>query len=156
MDYQQIFNEWKTDPFFDESTRQELVNLERQNNETEIKDRFYKELEFGTGGLRGIMGAGTNRMNKYTVGKATYGFGMYIKNKYSSEDCKTRGIGSKLLEELEKREKGKTIFLYTDDKCTYQFYEHREFEKVGEKDIELEIENRKIPLKCLMYCKKII
>ena len=71
-------------------------------------------------------------------------------------DCKTRGIGSKLLEELEKREKGKTIFLYTDDKCTYQFYEHREFEKVGEKDIELEIENRKIPLKCLMYCKKII
>ena len=92
MDYKQNFNFWKTDTFFDESTREELINLEKQNNETEIKDRFYKELEFGTGGLRGIMGAGTNRMNKYTVGKATFGFGMYIKNKYSSDDCKTRGI----------------------------------------------------------------
>ena len=70
-------------------------------------------------------------------------------------DSKTRGIGTKLLQEFEKREKGKTIFLYTDSQCTYQFYEHRGFERVGEKDIELEIENRKIPLKCLMYYKKI-
>ena len=89
---QQIFNQWKTDLFFDEQTREELYQLEKQNNETELKDRFYKELEFGTGGLRGIMGAGTNRMNKYTVGKATYGFGMYIKNKYSEEECANRGI----------------------------------------------------------------
>lgn len=60
-----------------------------------------------------------------------------------------------MIKEFEKREKGKTIFLYTDSQCTYQFYEHRGFKRVGEKDIEFEIENRKIPLKCLMYCKKI-
>ena len=88
----QIFEYWKTDTFFDKNTQAELNKLEQENNQAEIKDRFYKELEFGTGGLRGIMGAGTNRMNKYTVGKATLGFGNYIKNKYSEEECKTRGI----------------------------------------------------------------
>lgn len=88
--YQDKYQEWLTSEFFDEETKGELRIVE--SDDTEIKDRFYKELEFGTGGLRGIMGAGTNRMNKYTVGKATFGFGKYIKNKYSEEDCKTRGI----------------------------------------------------------------
>ena len=59
------FEKWLNDEFFDEETREELSNL---TDEKEIEDRFYRDLEFGTGGLRGIMGAGTNRMNKYTMG----------------------------------------------------------------------------------------
>ena len=60
---------WCTSPIFDDATKSELKSLE--GNEDEIFDRFYRELEFGTGGLRGVIGAGTNRMNFYTVGKAT-------------------------------------------------------------------------------------
>ena len=67
---------WCTSPVFDEKTREELKAL--AGNEAEITDRFYKELEFGTGGLRGVIGAGTNRMNLYTVGKATQGLANYI------------------------------------------------------------------------------
>ena len=62
---------WSTDPFFDETTRNELLAI--ADNSTEIEDRFYKDLEFGTGGLRGIIGAGTNRINAYTVAKASAG-----------------------------------------------------------------------------------
>ena len=71
MDYMDKYNFWLTSPQFDEETRKELEAI--KGNDLEIKDRFYKDLEFGTGGLRGIIGAGTNRMNKYTVGKATQG-----------------------------------------------------------------------------------
>lgn len=67
---------------FDEDTRKELESI---TDEKEIEDRFYKDLEFGTGGLRGIMGAGANRMNKYTVGKATKGLCEYLKNEFSGE-----------------------------------------------------------------------
>ena len=70
------YNIWMTSDSFDEATREELKSI--KGNDNEIKDRFYKELEFGTGGLRGIIGAGTNRMNKYTVGKATQGLASYI------------------------------------------------------------------------------
>jgi len=70
------YNEWLTDDFFDLDTKKELEGI--KGNESEITERFYKELEFGTGGLRGIMGAGTNRMNQYTVGKATQGLADYI------------------------------------------------------------------------------
>ena len=84
------YQSWLSNSIFDEETKTELKYIE--NNETEIKDRFYKELEFGTGGLRGIMGAGTNRMNKYTVGRATLGYGRFLKNTYSEEECKTRGV----------------------------------------------------------------
>lgn len=76
MDYIKKYEQWCTDKSFDEETKKEL--LEIKNNENEIKDRFYKELEFGTAGLRGIIGAGTNRMNKYTVGKATQGLANFI------------------------------------------------------------------------------
>ncbi|MBP3255415.1 MAG: phospho-sugar mutase [Clostridia bacterium] len=76
MEYLEIYKKWCEEETFDESTKKEL--LEIKNNEKEIEDRFYKELEFGTAGLRGIMGAGTNRMNKYTVGKATQGLANYI------------------------------------------------------------------------------
>lgn len=67
---------------------------------------------------------------------------------------KIKGIGTFLLKELEKREKGKELYLFTDDKCTYQFYEHRGFDKVGEEKIILNI-GKKTPLKCFLYRKKI-
>lgn len=79
MDYLEKYNEWCTSSIFDENTKNELKNLKDEN---EIKDRFYKNLEFGTAGLRGIIGAGTNRMNKYTVTQATQGLANYIKKNH--------------------------------------------------------------------------
>ena len=76
MDYLKKYNEWLENEDIDEETKREL--LEIKDNEEEIKDRFYKNLEFGTAGLRGVVGAGTNRMNKYTVGKASQGLANYI------------------------------------------------------------------------------
>ena len=76
MNYLEEYKRWCESPEFDEETKKEL--LEIKDNDAEIEDRFYKELEFGTAGLRGIIGAGTNRMNKYTVGKATQGLANYI------------------------------------------------------------------------------
>ncbi len=81
MNYSEKYQKWLS--FADEETKKELLSI--QNNEKEIEDRFYKDLAFGTGGLRGIMGAGSNRMNKYTVGKATFGLANYLKSKYSGE-----------------------------------------------------------------------
>ena len=92
MDYLDLYNFWKTDEFFDIATRNELAALNLEADEKEIEDRFYRDLEFGTGGLRGVMGAGTNRMNKYTVGKATKGLGEYLLATYGSELCKERGV----------------------------------------------------------------
>lgn len=89
MNYKEIYEQWLNDVFFDETTRKELAAL---TDEKEIEDRFYRDLEFGTGGLRGIMGAGTNRMNKYTVGKATSGFGKYLLDTYGADACKERGV----------------------------------------------------------------
>lgn len=76
MGYHEIYEAWLEDSYFDEAARQELKSIE--GNEKEIEDRFYKELEFGTGGLRGVIGVGTNRMNIYTVRKATQGLANYI------------------------------------------------------------------------------
>ncbi len=76
MDYMETYKYWLADPYFDEATKQELLAI--KDDEKEIKDRFYRDLEFGTGGLRGIIGAGTNRMNLYTVRKATQGLANYI------------------------------------------------------------------------------
>lgn len=76
MDYLQKYNEWLNNELFDNDTKNELLKI--KDDDEEIKDRFYKDLEFGTAGLRGIMGAGTNRMNKYTVTKATQGLANYI------------------------------------------------------------------------------
>ena len=76
MDYLKEYQRWCEDPSFDVETKKELELI--KNDEEEIKDRFYKELEFGTAGLRGVIGMGTNRMNKYTVGKATQGLANYI------------------------------------------------------------------------------
>ncbi len=79
MTYQEKYEQWLT---FDEETREELLKV---TDEKEKEDRFYKDLAFGTGGLRGIMGIGSNRMNKYTVGKATFGLANYLKDKYEGE-----------------------------------------------------------------------
>ncbi|MBR2950579.1 MAG: phospho-sugar mutase [Lachnospiraceae bacterium] len=76
MTYMETYRFWLEDPYFDEQTRQELLALAEDTKE--IEDRFYKELDFGTGGLRGVIGAGTNRMNIYTVRKATQGLANYI------------------------------------------------------------------------------
>lgn len=76
MDYKSIYEGWLSNPYFDEATKEELKGI--ANDENEIKERFYADLEFGTAGLRGIIGAGTNRMNVYTVRKATQGLANYI------------------------------------------------------------------------------
>ena len=76
MNYKENYNEWLTNPYFDNETKNELLSI--QNNDDEIKERFSTELEFGTGGLRGIMGAGTSRMNIHNVRKATQGLANYI------------------------------------------------------------------------------
>lgn len=76
MSYKETFEFWLENPYFDEETKKELAAI--RNNEEEVQDRFYKELDFGTGGLRGVIGAGTNRMNFYTVRKATQGLANYI------------------------------------------------------------------------------
>lgn len=86
MGYRDLFNEWLS---LDSDTRNELLSIE---DEKEIEDRFYKDLEFGTGGLRGIMGAGSNRMNKYTVARASLGLANYFNSKKkdgaTAEKCK--------------------------------------------------------------------
>ena len=76
MGYREIYESWLENPYFDEETKKELRAL--KDDEKEIEDRFYRELEFGTAGLRGVIGAGTNRMNIYTVRKATQGLANYI------------------------------------------------------------------------------
>ena len=70
MNFKEKYNTWLSLDIIDESTKAELLSI---NDEKEIEDRFYRDLEFGTGGLRGVIGAGSNRMNIYTVGKATQG-----------------------------------------------------------------------------------
>ena len=83
MDYMKKWEYWLSSPVVDEKTKEELKKLSEKSQE--IEERFYKELEFGTAGLRGVIGMGTNRMNKYTVGKATQGLAEYIIEKGGQE-----------------------------------------------------------------------
>ena len=83
MGYKEMYEEWLNNPYFDDATKAELKAIE--GNEKEIEDRFYMDLEFGTEGLRGVIGAGTNRMNVYTVRKATQGLANYINNVHAQE-----------------------------------------------------------------------
>lgn len=83
MEYRERYEDWMNNPYFDEATREELKKIADDDNE--IKERFYKDLEFGTAGLRGIIGAGTNRLNIYTVRKATQGLANYIIAKNEKE-----------------------------------------------------------------------
>lgn len=89
MAYQEEYEKWLNNPYFDEETRKELADL--KGNDAEIEDRFYRVLEFGTGGLRGVRGAGTNRMNIYTVRQATQGLANYIL-KNGGTDGASRGV----------------------------------------------------------------
>lgn len=89
MEYIKKYNEWLNNQYFDEETKKELLAI--KDDEKEIEDRFYKDLEFGTGGLRGVIGAGTNRINKYTVRKATFGLANYIL-KNCTEEAKQKGV----------------------------------------------------------------
>ena len=89
MAYRGIYNSWVENPYFDEKTREELIAL--KDNEKEIEDRFYKNLEFGTAGLRGVIAAGTNRINIYTVRRATFGLANYIL-KNTSKEQQSRGV----------------------------------------------------------------
>ena len=82
MDYRKEYDKWCKDEYFDKETRENLIAL---NDEEEIKDRFYRTLEFGTGGLRGVIGEGTNRMNIYTVRQATQGLANYIISQKAQE-----------------------------------------------------------------------
>ena len=86
MEYRERYEGWLNDPYFDDATKEELRSIAEDDNE--IKERFYKDLEFGTAGLRGIIGAGTNRMNIYTVRKATQGLANYI----ISKDGQKKGV----------------------------------------------------------------
>ena len=81
MDITAIAKTWLTD-FFDEETKKEVQSL-MENNTQELEERFYKNIAFGTGGMRGVMGVGTNRINKYTLGKSTQGLSNYLKKKIS-------------------------------------------------------------------------
>ncbi len=83
MSYMEAYKEWCTNPYFDENTKAELAAI--KDNAAEIEDRFYRQLEFGTGGLRGVIGAGTNRMNIYTVRQATQGLANYILSQNGQE-----------------------------------------------------------------------
>ena len=89
MLYKEIYINWIENEYFDEKTREELKNLE--GNEKEIEDRFYKNLEFGTAGLRGVIAAGTNRINIYTVRRATFGLANYILKNTTKEE-QARGV----------------------------------------------------------------
>ncbi|GMQ56023.1 phospho-sugar mutase [Vallitalea sediminicola] len=88
MDYLKEYNMWLDNEYFDEETKKELREI--KDNDMEIQERFYKDLEFGTGGLRGIIGAGNNRMNIYTVRKATQGLANYIKK--NGQEASNKGV----------------------------------------------------------------
>ncbi len=94
MSYKDIYTQWCTDPYFDEDTKAELKAL---TDEKEIEDRFYRQLEFGTGGLRGVIGAGTNRMNIYTVRQATQGLANYIISQNAQDKGVAIGYDSRIM-----------------------------------------------------------
>lgn len=93
MDFRQKYELWMNSKKVDINTKEELKNI---TDEKELEDRFYKELEFGTGGLRGIIGAGSNRMNIYTVGKATQGIANYLKNVYKNDSSVSIAYDSRI------------------------------------------------------------
>ena len=98
MDYKKMYEEWLSNPYFDAETKKELESI--KDDEKEIKERFYTELEFGTGGLRGVIGAGTNRINVYTVAKATKGLAEYLLKKYGESASVVVGYDSRIKSDI--------------------------------------------------------
>lgn len=126
MGYKEIYNEWLTNAYFDADTKAELERI--ASDENEIKERFYTDLEFGTAGLRGIIGAGTNRMNIYTVRKATQGLANYILKSGNAE----KGVASHLTHagcHRNLHRKRHAAWLRTESKPMYSilFVRHRSF-----------------------------
>lgn len=106
-DYKKIYEEWLQSPYFDEDTKSELKAIAA--DEAEIKERFYTELEFGTAGLRGIIGAGTNRMNIYVVRKATQGLANYIKSLNIEGACVAIAYDSRNMSDIFSKEAALTF-----------------------------------------------
>ena len=92
MNYVERYKSWLEDKVIDERTKDELKRLDLEKDKDEIEDRFYTDLQFGTGGMRGVMGAGPNRMNKYTIGKVTQGFAYYLKEKFDEKTLSKNGV----------------------------------------------------------------
>lgn len=119
MNYRNKYELWINSPEIDEETKAELKSIA---DETDLEDRFYKDLEFGTGGLRGIIGAGSNRLNIYTVGKATQGFANYLKDKYTSPKVAiaydSRHMSKEFSEYAARVLAGNEIKVYLYDKLT--------------------------------------
>lgn len=109
-----------------------------------IQDLFYQE------GIGVYEDANKALYARYRESNAPDGEILFLA---ADPEAQAQGIGSLLLAELERRERGKKIFLYTDDACTYQFYEHRGFERAAEMDVVLDMGRKKTPLKCLLYSK---
>jgi phosphoglucomutase len=119
LNYRNKYELWINSPEIDEETKAELKSIA---DETDLEDRFYKDLEFGTGGLRGIIGAGSNRLNIYTVGKATQGFANYLKDKYTSPKVAiaydSRHMSKEFSEYAARVLAGNEIKVYLYDKLT--------------------------------------
>ena len=95
MDYRAEYEKWLAAEYIDDDTKAELKALE--GDEKEIEDRFYRQLEFGTGGLRGVIGAGTNRMNIYTVRQATQGLANYVLSENGQDKGVAIGYDSRIM-----------------------------------------------------------
>ena len=106
MEYREKYEGWLSNPYFDENTKDELRSIAEDDNE--IKERFYKDLEFGTAGLRGIIGAGTNRMNIYMVRKATQGLANYL-NKQGGKKSVAISYDSRIKSDVFAREAARVL-----------------------------------------------
>ena len=115
MSYREIYNEWLSNPYFDEAAKAELKSI--ADDEKEIEDRFYTELEFGTAGLRGVIGAGTNRMNIYTVRKATQGLANYIKLVGKEDKGVAIAYDSRNMSKKQARRRRALQLLMTPEEC---------------------------------------
>lgn len=109
-----------------------------------LQNTFYK------GGVGVYDAANRELFSKYTGDNTPDGQIVFLA---ANPDAKIKGVGSRLLTELERRENGKEIYLYTDDACTYQFYEQRGFRRSCEKEVVMNLGNKKVPLKCFLYSK---
>ena len=139
------------------------VMLANMENEKKVYYSFFKKIfvnfvdwiqnTFFTAGVDSYNEANIQMLKEYKEKVKVDGEIVFLA---ADSNSKVKGIGTKILEEFEKREKGKRVYLYTDDSCTYQFYDHRGFERVKEKSITLNLNNKQVPITCMLYSKKII